>query len=69
LTPRRTRDLDRQSENSSDPDCRRARDVYAQRAPASGIDVTGVDMHIGSQITDLEPYDNAAARLRSWPAT
>jgi diaminopimelate decarboxylase len=25
--------------------------------------VTGVDMHIGSQITDLDPYDNAAALL------
>jgi diaminopimelate decarboxylase len=25
--------------------------------------VTGVDMHIGSQITSLEPYDNAAALL------
>ena len=28
-----------------------------------GIAVTGVDMHIGSQITDLEPFDNATALL------
>jgi diaminopimelate decarboxylase len=24
-----------------------------------GIEITGVDMHIGSQITELEPFDNA----------
>jgi diaminopimelate decarboxylase len=29
----------------------------------SGIQVTGVDMHIGSQVTDLEPFDAAFARL------
>ncbi len=28
-----------------------------------GIDVVGVDMHIGSQITDIEPYDKA---YRCW---
>ena len=29
-----------------------------------GIEVTGVDMHIGSQITDLAPFDAAFALLR-----
>jgi diaminopimelate decarboxylase len=41
----------------------RAREVYARAAQLPGIRVTGVDMHIGSQITDLDPYDNAAALL------
>ncbi len=37
----------------------RARDVYAHAAKLPGIRVSGVDMHIGSQITDLAPYDAA----------
>jgi diaminopimelate decarboxylase len=37
----------------------RARDVYAHAAKLPGVEVTGVDMHIGSQITDLEPFGNA----------
>ena len=36
-----------------------ARDVYAQAAGLPGIKVTGVDIHIGSQITDLAPFDAA----------
>src|SRR5207244_5939492 len=34
----------------------RARDVYARAATLPGLEVTGVDMHIGSQITELEPF-------------
>jgi diaminopimelate decarboxylase len=41
----------------------RARDVYAQAAKLPGLKVTGVDMHIGSQITELEPFDDAFALL------
>lgn len=41
----------------------RARDVYAQAAKLPGIEVTGIDMHIGSQITELGPFDDAFARL------
>jgi diaminopimelate decarboxylase len=37
----------------------RARHVYAQAAKLPGIRVTGVDIHIGSQITDLAPFDAA----------
>jgi diaminopimelate decarboxylase len=37
-----------------------ARDVYARAARLPGIRVTGVDMHIGSQIVDLKPVDDAA---------
>ncbi len=41
----------------------RAREVYAQAAALPGIETTGIDMHIGSQITDLEPFDAAFSRL------
>jgi len=37
----------------------RAREVYAEAAGLPGIRVAGVDMHIGSQITDLSPFDAA----------
>ena len=41
----------------------RAPAVYAQAAALPGLKVSGVDMHIGSQITDLAPFDNAARLL------
>ena len=41
----------------------RAREVYARAARLPGIAVAGVDMHIGSQITDLDPFGNAFALL------
>jgi len=37
----------------------RARDVYRDAAKLPGLRVTGVDMHIGSQITELQPFDDA----------
>lgn len=37
----------------------RAREVYAKAAQLPAIRVRGVDMHIGSQITDLTPFDAA----------
>ncbi|MEL7230636.1 MAG: diaminopimelate decarboxylase, partial [Pseudomonadota bacterium] len=40
-----------------------AKRVYARAAALEGIEVTGIDMHIGSQITDLEPFDDAFSRL------
>jgi len=51
------------SENKFGIPISRAREVYARAASLKGIEVTGVDMHIGSQITDLQPFDNAAALL------
>jgi diaminopimelate decarboxylase len=51
------------SENKFGIPIARAREVYAHAGRLPGLQVTGVDMHIGSQITDLEPYDNAAALL------
>jgi diaminopimelate decarboxylase len=41
----------------------RARQVYADAARLPGIRIAGVDMHIGSQITDLAPYEAAYERL------
>jgi diaminopimelate decarboxylase len=41
----------------------RARDVYAHAAKLPGVKVAGVDMHIGSQITALKPFDDAFALL------
>jgi diaminopimelate decarboxylase len=37
----------------------RAREVYAEAASLPGLKVAGVDLHIGSQITDLGPFDDA----------
>jgi diaminopimelate decarboxylase len=37
----------------------RAREVYAQAATLRGIEIVGVDVHIGSQITDLQPFETA----------
>mgnify|MGYP006267065729 CR=1 FL=1 len=51
------------SENKFGIPISRARAVYAHAAKLPGIHVSGVDMHIGSQITDLEPFDNAFALL------
>lgn len=41
----------------------RARAVYARAAKLPGLRVTGVDMHIGSQLTELEPFDEAFSLL------
>ncbi|WP_414472094.1 diaminopimelate decarboxylase [Microvirga sp. M2] len=51
------------SENKFGIPISRAREVYARAAGLKGIEITGVDMHIGSQITDLSPFDNATALL------
>jgi len=37
----------------------RAPEVYARAAALPAIDIAGVDMHIGSQITELEPFEQA----------
>src|ERR671916_890520 len=51
------------SENKFGVPIFRAREVYAHAATLPGLEVTGVDTHIGSQITDLEPFDNATQLL------
>src|SRR5271154_1242642 len=51
------------SENKFGVPISRARDVYAYARTLPGLSVQGVDMHIGSQITDLQPFDDAFALL------
>ena len=47
----------------------RAREVYAHAAKLPGVKVSGVDMHIGSQIVDLDPFGNAFALLADFVRT
>jgi len=47
----------------------RARAVYAHAASLDGVRVTGVDMHIGSQITELGPFHDAFALLSDFVGT
>ena len=51
------------SENKFGIPISRAREVYGRAARLPGVKVTGVDMHIGSQITELQPFDDAFALL------
>jgi diaminopimelate decarboxylase len=44
------------SENKFGIPISRAREVYAEAARLPGIDVVGIDVHIGSQLTELEPF-------------
>ena len=57
------------SENKFGIPISRARAVYAQAAKLPGIRVVGVDMHIGSQITDLTPFADAFALLSEFVQT
>lgn len=41
----------------------RAREVYRRAGELPGVKATGIDMHIGSQITELAPFDAAFGRL------
>jgi len=40
-----------------------ARQAYAEAAELAGIEVCGIDMHIGSQIMSLAPYSQAFERI------
>jgi diaminopimelate decarboxylase len=51
------------SENKFGIPISRARDVYAHAAKLKGVRITGVDMHIGSQIIELDPFGDAFALL------
>ena len=57
------------SENKFGIPISRARDVYAHAAKLNGIRVVGVDMHIGSQITELTPFEDAFALLSEFVRT
>jgi diaminopimelate decarboxylase len=47
----------------------RAREVYARAAKLKGVRVAGVDMHIGSQIVELDPFGDAFALLADFVRT
>ena len=51
------------SENKFGIPIARAREVYAEAASLPGLQVVGVDVHIGSQLTDLDPYCAAYAKV------
>ncbi len=51
------------SENKFGIPIARARDVYAQAARLPGIRVVGIDVHIGSQLTELAPFRLAYAKV------
>ncbi len=42
---------------------KRARDAYRLAASLPALDVVGVDVHIGSQITSLQPFEEAFERV------
>ena len=41
----------------------RSREVYALAASLPGLEVIGIDVHIGSQLTSLEPYEQAYLKV------
>src|SRR5947209_14396529 len=57
------------SENKFGVPLARARAVYAHAAKLPGIEITGADMHIGSQITDLSRMETAFRILSDFVQT
>ncbi len=51
------------SENKFGIPITRAREVYARIAEMPGLKAVGIDVHIGSQLTDLEPYRQAFTKV------
>ncbi|MEL6619295.1 MAG: diaminopimelate decarboxylase [Pseudomonadota bacterium] len=51
------------SENKFGIPIARAREVYAHAARLQNLDVIGIDVHIGSQLTDLEPFELAYQKV------
>lgn len=51
------------SENKFGVPWTRAREIYGAAAKLPGIRVQGVDIHIGSQLTDLDPFEEAFRRI------
>ncbi|MFD3191914.1 diaminopimelate decarboxylase [Sedimentitalea sp. HM32M-2] len=51
------------SENKFGIPISRAREVYRQAAEMEAIEVVGIDVHIGSQLTDLAPFELAYTKV------
>jgi len=52
------------SENKFGIPIARAREVYAEIARLPGLKAIGIDVHIGSQLTELAPFEAAFAKVR-----
>lgn len=52
------------SENKFGIPIAKAREAYAEAAALKGLKVVGVDVHIGSQLTDLAPFEAAFQKVR-----
>ncbi|MBO9434201.1 diaminopimelate decarboxylase [Ruegeria sp. R13_0] len=51
------------SENKFGIPISRASEVYAHAAALPGLEVIGIDVHIGSQLTELEPFELAYTKV------
>lgn len=51
------------SENKFGIPIARAREVYALAASLPGLQIVGIDVHIGSQLTDLAPFEAAYRKV------
>jgi diaminopimelate decarboxylase len=51
------------SENKFGIPIARAREVYAMAAALPGLEVIGIDVHIGSQLTELAPFELAFRKV------
>ena len=51
------------SENKFGIPIARAREVYALAASLPGLEVIGIDVHIGSQLVELEPFEQAYKKV------
>ncbi|WP_170402760.1 diaminopimelate decarboxylase [Ruegeria arenilitoris] len=51
------------SENKFGIPIARASEVYAHAATLPGLEVIGIDVHIGSQLTELEPFELAYSKV------
>ncbi|WP_170415077.1 diaminopimelate decarboxylase [Ruegeria atlantica] len=51
------------SENKFGIPIARASEVYAHAASLPGLEVIGIDVHIGSQLTELEPFEMAYTKV------
>jgi diaminopimelate decarboxylase len=51
------------SENKFGIPIARAREVYAMAAALPRLEIVGIDVHIGSQLTDLAPYEQAYLKV------
>lgn len=51
------------SENKFGIPISRASEVYAHAASLPGLEVIGIDVHIGSQLTELEPFELAYTKV------